>query len=191
MNRRPSEEGLLDYNYELGTTTSSSSVDNQQEDGANGLEYAHEDNISTPRMWTLSLVFAAFGSSLNLLFSLRYPSVTISPIIAILLAHPVGLLWDKAFSDSLEGFHRVSSQVIEDDSDLNSSTQSHANDHSDSTKIQRISKWHRIKAWLGQGSWNEKEHCCVFIASNVSFGFAFATVRFGKHLCQSILTRIS
>ncbi|NJR31479.1 hypothetical protein HC762_01800 [bacterium] len=29
--------------------------------------------------------------------------------------------------------------------------------------------------WLGQGRWNEKEHACVYISSNVSFGFAFAT----------------
>ena len=39
----------------------------------------------------------------------------------------------------------------------------------------KSSKRARVKAWLGQGRWNEQEHCCVYIASNVSFGFAFAT----------------
>jgi RES domain-containing protein len=33
----------------------------------------------------------------------------------------------------------------------------------------------RVRLWLGQGRWNEKEHACVYISSNVSFGFAFAT----------------
>lgn len=35
--------------------------------------------------------------------------------------------------------------------------------------------WRRLRRWLGQGKWNPKEHCCVYISSNVSFGFAFAT----------------
>jgi OPT family small oligopeptide transporter len=32
-----------------------------------------------------------------------------------------------------------------------------------------------LRLWLAQGRWNEKEHSCVYISSNVSFGFAFAT----------------
>ncbi len=34
---------------------------------------------------------------------------------------------------------------------------------------------HMFRLWLAQGKWNEKEHACVYISSNVSFGFAFAT----------------
>src|SRR5437763_554778 len=45
-------------------------------------------------MWTLSLIFSVLGSATNLFFSLRYPSVTITPVIALLLVHPLGLLWD-------------------------------------------------------------------------------------------------
>src|SRR5262245_57317703 len=37
-------------------------------------------SIDTPRMWTLSILFAVLGSSTNLFFSLRYPSVSITPI---------------------------------------------------------------------------------------------------------------
>jgi OPT family small oligopeptide transporter len=33
----------------------------------------------------------------------------------------------------------------------------------------------RLRLWLAQGRWNEKEHSCVYVSSNVSFGFAFAT----------------
>jgi hypothetical protein len=36
----------------------------------------------------------------------------------------------------------------------------------------RLNSW---RAWLAQGRWNEKEHTCVYVSSNVAFGFAFAT----------------
>ena len=53
-------------------------------------------SINTPRMWALSVLFSIIGSSTNLFFSLRYPSVAITPVIALLLVHPLGLLWDFA-----------------------------------------------------------------------------------------------
>lgn len=41
-----------------------------------------------------------------------------------------------------------------------------------------------MRLWLAQGRWNEKEHACVYVSSNVSFGFAFATdVGFLIDLC--------
>lgn len=100
-------------------------------------------SINTPRMWFLSLLFSLVGSSTNLFFSLRYPSISITPVIALLLAHPLGKVWDQAFSD--EGDEEAKTT------------------------------WGRIRQWLGQGRWNRKEHACVYISSNVSFGFAFAT----------------
>jgi len=103
-------------------------------------------SINTPRMWTLSLLFALVGSSTNLFFSLRYPSISITPVIALLLAHPLGKLWDQAFSDDLEDNEAKPSGMLG-----------------------------RLRRWLGQGRWNRKEHACVYISSNVSFGFAFAT----------------
>ncbi|CZT52119.1 related to sexual differentiation process protein isp4 [Rhynchosporium secalis] len=118
-------------------------------------------SINTPRMWVLSLLFAILGSSTNLFFSLRYPSVSITPVIALLLVHPLGLLWDRAFKrrddpteEFLDGF-KVASQPA--------------------TGYEQMGKWRRSRIWLGQGRWNEKEHSCVYISSNVSFGFAFAT----------------
>lgn len=113
-------------------------------------------SINTPRMWFLSLAFAVLGSSVNLFFSLRYPSVYVSPIIALLLAHPIGLLWDRIlkrqgdpddeFKDGDKVYHNLQEKGLR-----------------------------RLRLWLGQGRWNEKEHSCVYISSNVSFGFAFAT----------------
>lgn len=114
-------------------------------------------SISTPRMWFLSIVFSIAGSSTNLFFSLRYPSVTLTPIIALLLVHPLGLLWDQVFKrsdDPEETFENGCRQK---------SPQS----------IQQGVAWkRRLRLWLGQGRWNEKEHCCVYVSSNVSFGFA-------------------
>ncbi|KAK8172299.1 OPT oligopeptide transporter protein-domain-containing protein [Phyllosticta citrichinensis] len=118
-------------------------------------------SINTPRMWTLSLIFSFLGSATNLFFSLRYPSVSITPVIALLLVHPLGLLWDGIFKrpdDPIEVFSNGSIvRRVEQDEKCKTS-------------------WRRsLRLWLGQGQWNEKEHCCVYISSNVSFGFAFAT----------------
>ncbi|KAF2661214.1 OPT-domain-containing protein [Lophiostoma macrostomum CBS 122681] len=137
-------------------------------------------SINTPRMWILSILFAILGSSTNLFFSLRYPSVSITPIIALLLVHPLGLLWDqvlKRADDPVETFVHGAAQPNGD----HSTTSTHANGSRPgsahalpSLPLKRSWKG-RSRLWLAQGRWNEKEHCCVYISSNVSFGFAFAT----------------
>ena len=106
-------------------------------------------------MWFLSILFSVLGSATNLLFSLRYPSISITPVIALLLAHPLGLLWDSAFRDAAHG----DGCAGDGNKPLGGAAM----------------MWRRLRRWLGQGKWNEKEHCCVYISSNVSFGFAFAT----------------
>lgn len=121
-------------------------------------------SINTPRMWALSLLFAILGSSTNLFFSLRYPSVSITPVIALLLVHPLGLVWDtllKRRDDPEEEFiDGVRSTNI---------------DTTYETDPVAKSRLRSLRLWLAQGRWNEKEHSCVYISSNVSFGFAFAT----------------
>jgi hypothetical protein len=118
-------------------------------------------SINTPRMWFLSTLFSILGSSTNLFFSLRYPSVSITPVIALLLVHPLGLLWDYFLKrqddppeEYIEGVRTV---------DVSAAPPS---------KRTRLG---RLRLWLAQGRWNEKEHSCVYVSSNVSFGFAFAT----------------
>ncbi|CAN9190508.1 unnamed protein product [Alternaria alternata] len=120
-------------------------------------------SIDTPRMWFLSILFSIAGSSTNLFFSLRYPSVSLTPIIALLLVHPLGLLWDqllKRHDDPEETFIDGCAQT--------------ASHHPQSSQS-KVTWARRLRLWLAQGRWNEKEHCCVYVSSNVSFGFAFAT----------------
>ncbi|KAM0431821.1 hypothetical protein ACHAPT_005071 [Fusarium lateritium] len=120
-------------------------------------------SINTPRMWCLSVLFSILGSSTNLFFSLRYPSVAITPVIALLLVHPLGHLWDfvlKSPYDPEEDFvDGVRTMSISEDGHIHH-------------KTKMITSWRR---WLAQGRWNEKEHTCVYVSSNVAFGFAFAT----------------
>ncbi len=117
-------------------------------------------SIDTPRMWFLSILFSIAGSSTNLFFSLRYPSVSLTPIIALLLVHPLGLLWDQSFKRSDDPDQIFVDGCLQQSSQTN----------------QPKATWkRRLRLWLAQGSWNEKEHCCVYVSSNVSFGFAFAT----------------
>jgi hypothetical protein len=141
-------------------------------------------SINTPRMWTLSLLFAVLGSSTNLFFSLRYPSVAITPVIALLLVHPLGLLWDgflKRRSDPAEFFvdgvrSRDSPVPTNASADFSSSPASASAEVGGSySSTATGTKSSRLRLWLAQGRWNEKEHACVYISSNVSFGFAFAT----------------
>jgi hypothetical protein len=131
-------------------------------------------SINTPRMWTLSMLFAILGSATNLFFSLRYPSVSITPVIALLLVHPLGLLWDRLLKrrddpeeEFIDGERSRPSSVIDSNNETNYVNAS--------TNPPLASKSRRLRLWLGQGRWNEKEHSCVYISSNVSFGFAFAT----------------
>lgn len=133
-------------------------------------------SISTPRMWVLSLIFALAGSATNLFFSLRYPSVAITPVIALVLVHPLGKLWDfllKRDGDPEEVFvdGRRQGTAATDDAPQRSMS--------------------RFRRWLAQGRWNEKEHACVYISSNVSFGFAFATDVSLRSICLATVADVN
>jgi hypothetical protein len=50
---------------------------------------------NTLRAWILGMFFVTIGSGLNMLFSLRQPSISITSIVAQLCAYPVGLFMAK------------------------------------------------------------------------------------------------
>lgn len=133
-------------------------------------------SINTPRMWTLSMLFAILGSATNLFFSLRYPSVSITPVIALLLVHPIGLLWDRLFKRRGDpDAEYIDGERSRPPSAIDTNIETDCVNTSTILPPYPASKLHRLRLWLAQGRWNEKEHSCVYISSNVSFGFAFAT----------------
>ena len=105
---------------------------------------------------------------MNLLFSLRYPSVTLTPIVALLVVYPIGHLWDRVLKrpdDPMEIFvyGRLSRSAAGPSPIIST------------TSIRLINFSAIFRLWLAQGRWNRKEHACIFVSSNVSFVFAFAT----------------
>ncbi|KAL9008099.1 MAG: hypothetical protein Q9173_006740 [Seirophora scorigena] len=116
-------------------------------------------SVSTPRMWFLSLLCAFLGSGTNLFFSLRYPSVAITPVIALVVVHPLGLAWDCLFKRDEDPIEIFEYGIFVEGA----------------AEGRSMPPLARLRRWLAQGRWNEKEHACVYISSNVSFGFAFAT----------------
>ncbi|ERS99485.1 OPT family small oligopeptide transporter [Sporothrix schenckii ATCC 58251] len=54
---------------------------------------------NTIRAWTIGLILCTIGSGVNMLFSLRNPSVSVTTYVIQLVAYPIGLLWDLIFPD--------------------------------------------------------------------------------------------
>ena len=105
-------------------------------------------SINTPRMWILSLLCALLGSASSLFLSLRYPSVAITPIIALVVVHPLGRAWDRLLKqpeDPIETFEYGDRTPVAKISD----------------ELRGGSNMLRLRLWLAQGRWNSKEHACV------------------------------
>jgi hypothetical protein len=47
---------------------------------------------STIRAWTIGLILTTVGSGLNALFNLRSPAITITSVVAQLVAYPMGMM---------------------------------------------------------------------------------------------------
>ena len=155
------------------------------------------------------MLFSIIGSGANLMFSLRYPSISITPVIALLLVHPLGLLWDKLLKRDDDPRETFLDGVLERDTvpgapyahTATTASNGHRNRLGDNSnnlppQTQRVKTrdprgtGKRLRLWLAQGRWNQKEHSCVYISSNVSFGFAFAT-DVGRSPCCSAKRRLS
>ncbi|ORY55280.1 OPT family small oligopeptide transporter [Pseudomassariella vexata] len=61
--------------------------------------YDVELPANTIRAWIIGLVLCSVGSAINMLFSLRNPSVIITTYVIQLIAYPIGLGWDLIFPD--------------------------------------------------------------------------------------------
>ncbi|KAF4448200.1 OPT family small oligopeptide transporter [Fusarium austroafricanum] len=54
---------------------------------------------NTIRAWAIGLILCTIGSGVNMLFSLRNPSVTVTTYVVQLVAYPFGLGWDLIMPD--------------------------------------------------------------------------------------------
>jgi hypothetical protein len=54
---------------------------------------------NTIRAWVIGLILCTIGSGINMLFSLRNPSVSINTYVIQLIAYPIGLGWDLIMPD--------------------------------------------------------------------------------------------
>lgn len=61
--------------------------------------YDEDLPANTIRAWVIGLVLCTVGSGVNMLFSLRNPSVSVTTYVIQLIAYPIGLLWDLIFPD--------------------------------------------------------------------------------------------
>ncbi|PHH51122.1 Sexual differentiation process protein isp4 [Ceratocystis fimbriata CBS 114723] len=62
-------------------------------------DYDEDLPANTIRAWVIGLLLCTLGSGVNMLFSLRNPSVTITTYVVQLVAYPIGRGWDLIFPD--------------------------------------------------------------------------------------------
>ncbi|KAJ5378416.1 hypothetical protein N7509_011535 [Penicillium cosmopolitanum] len=87
LKESPSQSNTNDTDAE-GDVLRAAGIDLTQDDNT--------ENILTLRMWVLAIGFCIVASGLNTLYTLRQPSLTISANAVLLLAYPLGKLWEKA-----------------------------------------------------------------------------------------------
>lgn len=61
--------------------------------------YDEDVPASTVRAWVIGLTLTVIGASMNTLFSLRQPSIAIGPLVAQIVAYPLGHAWARAMPE--------------------------------------------------------------------------------------------
>ncbi len=56
--------------------------------------YDEDMPANTPRAWIIGMLWCTIGSAVNMLFSLRNPSIYLTPVVTLLLSYPFGLAWN-------------------------------------------------------------------------------------------------
>ena len=56
--------------------------------------YDEEMPVNTVRAWVIGMLMVTLGSGMNMLFSMRSPSIVITAFVAQLVAYPIGVAWD-------------------------------------------------------------------------------------------------
>lgn len=56
-------------------------------------QYDVDVPANTVRAWTIGLILTTLGSAMNMLFSMRSPSISITSLVVQLVAWPIGIAW--------------------------------------------------------------------------------------------------
>lgn len=56
-------------------------------------DYDEEAPANTIRAWVIGMLWTTIGSAINMLFSLRNPSIYLTPVVTLLLSYPAGVAW--------------------------------------------------------------------------------------------------
>ena len=63
--------------------------------------YDEEMPVNTIRAWVIGMLMVTLGSGMNMLFSMRSPSIIITAFVAQLVAYPIGVGWDLIMPKAL------------------------------------------------------------------------------------------
>ncbi|XP_044724264.1 OPT oligopeptide transporter protein [Hirsutella rhossiliensis] len=102
---RPDEDGLL-ADDELKVPGQDAELSGQQEDSpypevrAAIRNYDEDLACNTVRAWVIGLSLVVVGASMNTLFSLRQPSISIGSLVGQIIAWPLGHAWARFLPDA-------------------------------------------------------------------------------------------
>ncbi|KAK4137776.1 small oligopeptide transporter [Trichocladium antarcticum] len=108
---------------------------------------------NTLRAWTIGLSLIVLGASMNTLFSLRSPSISLGALIAQVIAWPLGHGWARVVPAAAE--LRLAVPLP--------------------GRPGRPGGWWRVRLPLNPGPFNVKEHAVIVVMASVSFSVAYAT----------------
>ncbi|KXX73898.1 Sexual differentiation process protein isp4 [Madurella mycetomatis] len=115
---------------------------------------------NTLRAWTIGLSLIFLGASMNTLFSLRAPSISLGALIAQVIAWPLGHGWARFVPDK-EIFIPLPTRFA-------------AGGRSERGRSARGGP-HGWRLKLNPGPFNIKEHSIIVVMASVSFSVAYAT----------------
>ncbi|KFY90028.1 hypothetical protein V498_06221, partial [Pseudogymnoascus sp. VKM F-4517 (FW-2822)] len=62
-------------------------------DTNSSVDYDDKVPANTIRAWVIGMTWTTIGSAINMLFSLRNPSIYLTPVVTLLLSYPTGVAW--------------------------------------------------------------------------------------------------
>ncbi|KAK1250003.1 hypothetical protein MKX08_010006 [Trichoderma sp. CBMAI-0020] len=93
--RSQADDGLSDDESKRGDEQEEEENSPYPEVRAAVNNFDEEMPCNTVRAWTIGLTLVVFGASMNTIFSLRQPAISIGPLVAQIVAWPIGHGWAK------------------------------------------------------------------------------------------------